>query len=226
MLEGLYQGQSGVGLINTWDTNRIRLDVSKDINVLNTIFQASQNYKPFPQFGSVNLISNFGHNTYHAATARVEKRYSGGLIFNAFYTFQKTITDNEGEGGVGGVTITTAALRKAWRLTTSSTASFPSCPMITVRQRPALLQSEPPGRSGRRRVGTYMDADFSGGAALHRWLLQQSESAASHRRAAPQHCDHHAAGRGPGLGTGRESLPYLGTESLLELQFVRLSGCL
>jgi hypothetical protein len=90
-------------LINTWDTNRIRLDVSKDLNVLNTIFQASQNYKPFPQFGSVNLISNYGHNTYHAGTVRVEKRYSGGLILNAFYTFQKTLTDNEGEGGVGGV---------------------------------------------------------------------------------------------------------------------------
>ena len=103
VVEGLYQGQAGVGLINTWDTNRIRLDVSKDVNVLNTIFAASQNYKPYPQFGSVNLISNFGHNTYHAGTVRVEKRYSAGLILNSFYTFQKTMTDNEGEGGVGGV---------------------------------------------------------------------------------------------------------------------------
>ena len=103
VMEGLYQGQAGVGLINTWDTNRIRLDVSKDPAVLNTIFNASQNYKPYTQFGSVNLISNFGHNTYHAGTVRVEKRYSAGVILNTFYTFQKTITDNEGEGGVGGV---------------------------------------------------------------------------------------------------------------------------
>ena len=103
IVEGLYQGQSGVGLINTWDTNRIRLNVSNDPAVLNTIFTASQNYKPFPQFGSVNLISNFGHNSYHAGTVRVEKRYSGGLILNSFYTFQKTLTDNEGETGVGGV---------------------------------------------------------------------------------------------------------------------------
>lgn len=103
VLEGLYQGQSGVGLINTWDTNRIRLDVSKDPAVLNAIFASPQTYKPFPQFGSVNLISNFGHNSYHAGTIRAEKRYSSGLILNSFYTFQKTITDNEGEGGVGGV---------------------------------------------------------------------------------------------------------------------------
>ncbi len=103
VLETLYQGQSGVGLINSWDTNRIPLNISNDPTVLNRIFTASQNYKPYPQFGAVNLISNFGHNTYHGGTVRVEKRYSAGLVLNAFYTFQKTITDNENETGVGGV---------------------------------------------------------------------------------------------------------------------------
>jgi hypothetical protein len=103
VLETLYQGQSGVGLINSWDTNRIPLNISNDPTVLNTIFTASQNYKPYPQFGAVNLISNFGHNTYHGGTVRVEKRHSAGLVLNAFYTFQKTITDNENKTGVGGV---------------------------------------------------------------------------------------------------------------------------
>jgi hypothetical protein len=36
-------------------------------------------------------------------TARVEKRYSAGLVLNTFYTFQKTLTENEGETGAGGV---------------------------------------------------------------------------------------------------------------------------
>lgn len=103
LLEGIYQGQSGVGLINTWDTNRIRLDVSQDPTVLNTIFTSAQNYKPYPQFGAVNLISNFGHNTYHSATIRTEKRYSAGMTLNIFYTFQKTLTDNEGDVGASGV---------------------------------------------------------------------------------------------------------------------------
>jgi Carboxypeptidase regulatory-like domain/TonB dependent receptor len=103
VLEAIYQAQSGVGLINSWDTNRIPLNISNDPTLLNTIFTASQNYKPYPQFGAVNLISNFGHNTYHGGTVRVEKRYSAGLVLNAFYTFQKTLTDNENETGVGGV---------------------------------------------------------------------------------------------------------------------------
>jgi hypothetical protein len=103
VLETLYQGQSGVGLINTWDTNRIPLNISKDSSFLNTIFQSAQNYKPYPQFGAVNLISNFGHNSYHSATMRVEKRYSAGLVLNSFYTFGKTITDNEGDVGASGV---------------------------------------------------------------------------------------------------------------------------
>jgi len=89
--------------MNTWDTNRIRLDVSKDPVVLNQIFTNSQNYKPYTQFGAVNLISNFGHNTYHSGTVRLEKRYSAGLVLNSFYTYGKTLTDNEGETGVGGV---------------------------------------------------------------------------------------------------------------------------
>ena len=38
LLEGQYQGQSGVGLINSWDINAIPLNVSSDINVLNTDF--------------------------------------------------------------------------------------------------------------------------------------------------------------------------------------------
>ncbi len=103
VVETLYQGQSGVGLMNTWDTNRIRLDISKDPAVLNQIFTDTQNNKPYKQFGAVNLISNFGHNTYHSGTVRVEKRYSAGLVLNSFYTYGKTLTDNENETGVGGV---------------------------------------------------------------------------------------------------------------------------
>jgi hypothetical protein len=112
VLETIYQGQSGVGLINNWDTNVIPLDVSSDPTVLNTIFQNTQNYKPYTQFGSVNLFSNFGHNSYHSATARLEKRYSSGLMFNAFYTFGKTLTENEGETGDGGITYYNRRLEK------------------------------------------------------------------------------------------------------------------
>jgi hypothetical protein len=112
VLEAQYQGQSGVGLINSWDINAIPLNVSNDINVLNTIFQATQNYKPYTQFGSVNHFSNYGHNTYHGGTWRVEKRSSAGLSFNAFYTWSKSLNENEGDGGDGGVTFYNRRLEK------------------------------------------------------------------------------------------------------------------
>ena len=113
VLEAQYQGQSGVGLINSWDINAIPLNVSNDTNVLNTIFQATQNYKPYTQFGSINHFSNYGHNTYHGGTWRVEKRLSAGLSFNAFYTWSKSLNENEGDGGDAGITFYNRRLEKA-----------------------------------------------------------------------------------------------------------------
>jgi hypothetical protein len=112
LLEGQYQGQSGVGLINSWDINAIPLNVSSDINVLNQIFQATQNYKPYPQFGSITHYSNYGHNTYHGATWRVEKRFSAGLSFNAFYTWSKSLNESEADGTETGVTFYNRRLEK------------------------------------------------------------------------------------------------------------------
>jgi len=112
VLDTQYQGQSGVGLINNWDINTIPLNVSTDQAVLNQIFTATQNYKPYTQFGSVNLFSNFGHNTYHGGTVRVEKRYSAGISFNAFYTLAKTLNESEGDGGDSGITYYNRRLEK------------------------------------------------------------------------------------------------------------------
>jgi hypothetical protein len=112
MVESIYQGQSGVGLINSWDMNVLRLDVSKDPAVLNQIFTAVQNYKPYTQFGSIQHFSNYGHNSYHGNTWRVEKRSSGGLGFNAFYTWSKSLNENESDGGDGGVTFYNRRLEK------------------------------------------------------------------------------------------------------------------
>jgi hypothetical protein len=71
VLDAQYQGQGGVGLINSWDINTIPLDISRDPVVLNQIFQATQNYKPYTQFGSITHFSNYGQNTYHGGTLLV-----------------------------------------------------------------------------------------------------------------------------------------------------------
>lgn len=113
MMEVQYQGQSGVGLLNNWNINVLPLDVSRDPAVLNQIFTAQQNFLPFTNFGSVNMYSNFGHNSYHGGTVRLEKRMSGGLTFNTFYTMSKTLTEAEAETGDNGLTFYNRRLEKA-----------------------------------------------------------------------------------------------------------------
>ncbi|MCC6390313.1 MAG: TonB-dependent receptor [Bryobacterales bacterium] len=50
--------------------------------------------RPFPRFTTVALFrDNVGNSTYHAATARLEKRFSHGLTFTASYTFSKLLDD-------------------------------------------------------------------------------------------------------------------------------------
>ncbi len=113
LLEAIYEGTSGVGLLNNWDVNAIPLNISSDPAVLNQIYAATQNYKPYTQFGSVQYYSNFGHTTYHAATVRAEKRYGHGLVLNAFYTRSKTINESDSDGGASGITFYNRKLEKA-----------------------------------------------------------------------------------------------------------------
>lgn len=113
VMEAQYQGQSGVGLLNNWNTNVLPLDVSRDPAVLNQIFQAQQNFLPYTHFGEVRLFSNFGHNSYHGGTYRVEKRLGNGLLFNSFYTMSKTLTETEAETGDNGITYYNRRLEKA-----------------------------------------------------------------------------------------------------------------
>lgn len=114
LLETTYQGSRGVRLLNGWNINQIPLDISTDPNVLRTIFQSSQNYRPYPQFGTIRHYSNYGDNSYHGVTFRAEKRYSYGLALNAFYTFSKAINNGDGDGDVNdGITFYNRALEKA-----------------------------------------------------------------------------------------------------------------
>ena len=112
LMETLYQGSAGIGLLNNWDINVVRLDVSRDINVLNQIFAAVQNYKPFNHFGSIQHYANYGHNTHHMGTLRFEKRYSSGVTLNAFYQLGKTLNNADADGGASGITWYNRALEK------------------------------------------------------------------------------------------------------------------
>jgi hypothetical protein len=112
LMEVMYQGSSGVGLLNNWDINAVPLNISSDYNTLDNIRRNVQNFKPYPQFGSIQLYSNFGHNSYHSTTFRVERRYRSGLFVNGFYTWSKNLTDADADGTASGVTYYNRRLEK------------------------------------------------------------------------------------------------------------------
>ncbi|MCC6365402.1 MAG: TonB-dependent receptor [Bryobacterales bacterium] len=113
LMEGIYQGSAGVKLMNTWNTNVLPISAfPSNTAQLDAIRIGFQNYKPYPQFGNVNLISNFGHNTYHAGTLRFEKRSSKGLTLNAFYTWSKTLDNSDDDGTATGISYYSRNLEK------------------------------------------------------------------------------------------------------------------
>jgi len=113
LAEITYQGSAGVGMLNRWDINQIPLNISTDPARLNEIFRASQNFKPYPQFGSVFHYANYGHSSYHSGTLKVEKRFSKGYSVTSFYTFAKSIDEASDDGAAGGITFYNRRLEKA-----------------------------------------------------------------------------------------------------------------
>ncbi|MBI4873762.1 MAG: TonB-dependent receptor [Acidobacteria bacterium] len=115
LVEFAYQGSAAIGLIERWELNTFPIDyAASDPALRSRVFAASQNYRPYPQFGSVRFRSNFGHSTYHSGTVKLEKRYSSGLTFITFYTYSKAITSQDDDNAGGGVApIQSRGLEKA-----------------------------------------------------------------------------------------------------------------
>ncbi|MSV30344.1 MAG: TonB-dependent receptor [Bryobacterales bacterium] len=112
LVELQYQGSSGVGLLNNWNINVLPLNVSADPAQLERIRQQTQDFLPYPHFGEVQHFSNYGHNSYHGGTLRVEKRYSAGFVLSSFYTFSKTMNDADDDGTASGITFYNRRLEK------------------------------------------------------------------------------------------------------------------
>lgn len=55
----------------------------------------------YPQFAGASGYATLADSIYHAATLRVEKRFSQGLSLLLAYTFSKLIDNNLGDGGSG-----------------------------------------------------------------------------------------------------------------------------
>jgi hypothetical protein len=113
MVEVRYEGTAGIGLLNWWNMNQIPLNISTNLATLTKIYQAPQNYVPYPQFGRIADYSNFGHSTYHSGTVRIEKRFSNGIGLNTFYTYSKAINNDDEESQSVGQDFYNRSLEKA-----------------------------------------------------------------------------------------------------------------
>lgn len=101
LLKLTYQGSAGVDLVNSWNNNVFPTNFGANDPALRAAaYAAPQNYLPFPQFGSINYMSNTGHSTYHSGTIQFQKRYSQGLVLDTYYTYSKAIDDCDNDYGV------------------------------------------------------------------------------------------------------------------------------
>ena len=108
-----YQASAGVGLLNYWDINQIPLNISSDPVELERIRRASQDFRPYPQFGQIRHYSNYGHSTYHGGTIKIERRMSNSWSLTSFYTFSKAIDEDSDDAAAGGVDFYNRRLEKA-----------------------------------------------------------------------------------------------------------------
>jgi hypothetical protein len=97
MLETLYSGSATVGNSGSMEINTIPWGylaedpVARDKWIPSGVSQYS---RPWPNWGSITYVGNYGHATHHEGTVKVEKRSSRGLAFLAFYTLAKSLDGN------------------------------------------------------------------------------------------------------------------------------------
>ncbi len=56
----------------------------------------SNDARPFPQFGSIQVMNAAGHSHYHAVYLKVQKRFSHGLSFLSSFSYGKSIDNGSG----------------------------------------------------------------------------------------------------------------------------------
>jgi hypothetical protein len=101
LAEVTYMGDSGVALVpGAVNMNVLPMSIYQSTNqtLLNTVYANSQNYLNYPQFGTINYYSNFGHSTYHSLNTRVERRFGNGLSYTILFTWSKTLSGTAGSG--------------------------------------------------------------------------------------------------------------------------------
>jgi hypothetical protein len=110
MLELQYKGSSQVRNSGSYDLNTrpwgmipnpngsgwMNLEDPANAAFRNSWLSNTSVSRPWTNWSGVNVQGNNGHLTHHEGTAKIEKRFSKGLNFLAFYTFSKSLEGNSG----------------------------------------------------------------------------------------------------------------------------------
>ena len=119
LLPVTYDGSAGVGNLETPQYNALPWNYAlTNASNLTAFLGNSQIYRPFPNYGTINLRGNFSHSTYHAGTVQIAKRLSRGLQFNGFYTLSRASM-----APASATRSSTAACIKGSRRSTAGSAS-------------------------------------------------------------------------------------------------------
>ncbi len=145
-----YQANKGVKLPIVVDLNQLRPDQFGPTT--------NQSMRPFPQYTSVAALRNDGNSIYHALQAKLEHRWRSGFVFQAAYTFSKTIDDVDAPARANGV-----ATQNAYNLNLDRGLSGYDVPQRFVANYYYLI---PIGRGGRYFSSTPVLKDVIGGWAF------------------------------------------------------------
>ena len=85
-LEATYFGSAGVHLRRLMSYN----------NPEPSQLPNSNNARPFPKFGSIQVMSAPSHSNYHALYLKLQRRFSGGLSFLSSFAWGKSIDNGSG----------------------------------------------------------------------------------------------------------------------------------
>jgi len=101
LLELIYTGDRGVNGFESRQINQMPFDWAWNLRQNNPaefsrVEGNPQIYRPFPNFGTINFLTNGANSVYHAGTVKLEKRYSRGLSFLTYYTYSRAINSSTG----------------------------------------------------------------------------------------------------------------------------------
>ena len=87
VLEAAYAGSKGTHLQRRYDINQAGRD------------QANRNLRPYPFFGSIEIINDGSNSIYNSGQLTLRRRFSKQLFVRATYTYAKSIDETSNTGG-------------------------------------------------------------------------------------------------------------------------------